>query len=107
MILKGLESQAERTSLSWLRTYLVSFVFGVLLLKIYKHSHNAILGVTGIFILFLTIYLTHYTYQRFSHFADIKLIVSAKDVIIKKLLSATIFISAFSYQVYSLTRFCS
>ncbi|WP_045450127.1 DUF202 domain-containing protein [Vibrio owensii] len=90
--------QAERTSMSWLRTQLVLFVLGLLALKVMKIHGHALLSILGIELIFLAIVTSLYTQQRFL-ITPSEIAVSAHDTLIKQLLSAAVASVAIVYLV--------
>lgn len=105
MINKEPGLQAERTSLSWLRTYLVLLGSGILALKLYKQSQSVFVGLIGMILVSYALFLSYYTQKRFNQFFLNKSIVNNKDILIKKVLSIIIMATSIGYEIYSLTEF--
>lgn len=97
--------QIERTSLSWLRTFLVMVIMSVLLLKVSYHDHNIILLLNALTVLCFLGYLWCYRKKRFSILFYNKITIENQDVTVKKGLSILIFISAFIYFSFSIYQY--
>jgi len=94
--------QIERSSLSWLRTFLVMVIMSVLLLKVSYHDHNIMLLINAVLVLCFFGYLWRYRKKRFSMLFYHKATVKDHDATVKKGLSALIFVSALIYLFFSI-----
>jgi len=94
--------QIERTSLSWLRTFLVMVIMSVLLLKVSYHDHNIMLLLNAILVLCFFGYLWRYRKKRFSILFYHKATVNDHDATVKKGLSVVIFVTALIYLSFSI-----
>lgn len=97
--------QHERTSLSWLRTFLVMFILCILLLKM-SNQYSFILLTLNATILFLfLIYLWFYRKYRFITYLHSAPAVTNKELTIKKYLSLLVFITALIYGSFSIYKY--
>lgn len=98
--------QPERTSMSWSRTFLLMLGNSLLLFMVGKHQNYLILEVVGGFIALFTVVGTLYNKQRFSEsFLKNAITVGPLEILVKKMLSATILLSAMTYGVFILSKF--
>jgi len=94
--------QKERTSMSWLRTALVLFGVSLLLIKVGKTSIT--LTIVGSLLILIAIVISINIKKRFIHPFYIQGTVGYKELVIKKLLSLTIFIASIVYIIYMINN---
>jgi len=96
--------QPERTSLAWLRTHMVLFGVGLLLLKVGSNSANALLVGNSVCVILFVIYSMYCSKHCFIPFFD-DTVVGNHGTNIKKAFSLIIFISAMIYGVVAIIRY--
>ena len=97
--------QYERTSLSWLRTFLVLFILCILLLKASNQYSLSLLTFNAIFLFLFQLYLWTYRKHRFTTFFHQRMTVTNQEFTIKKYLSLLIFITALLYGSSSIYQY--
>lgn len=96
--------QPERTSLAWLRTHMVLFALGLLLLRISDRGDSGILQFNAILLICFSLFFSYYSQRRFTTILNFETIVGRYEVIIKKLLSLIMFVTAMGYVISLMLR---
>ncbi|MEZ9566680.1 DUF202 domain-containing protein [Vibrio artabrorum] len=99
---KGL--QPERTAISWLRTQLVLFGAGLLLLRTYFVYDYILLALSSLVGIVLTFCFSTYIQCRFRKTFTNKNAITKYEYITKSLLSATVSLLALCYAIFSLIQ---
>ncbi|WP_413283493.1 DUF202 domain-containing protein [Vibrio sp. MA40-2] len=97
--------QPERTSMSWMRTHMLSLGLGALMLRIGGSNESLIVQINGAFLLLATLLGIYYSRRRFSQSLDLNHAVKNKDIDTKRILAFTIALSAFTCAIESLARY--
>ncbi|WP_372882373.1 DUF202 domain-containing protein [Psychromonas sp.] len=97
--------QPERTLLSWVRTNMVVAAVAILLFKVSGQSESIILRLNAVLLLSCALLCWYYSKKRFSEFYRRVVVVSRVEVMIKKLFSLVIFVTAMLYGILSVMRF--
>ncbi len=96
--------QPERTLMSWFRTIMLMFGMSLVLIKSGEVLNSRVLELIGAIILLLGLMGILYNRKRFSQrFAD-HMAVGHLEVLVKKVLSGTLFVTALVYGLYSLSK---
>ncbi|UPR30254.1 DUF202 domain-containing protein [Vibrio crassostreae] len=99
---KGL--QPERTAMSWLRTQLVLFGAGLLLLRTYFVYDHILLALSSLIGIVLTFCFSTYIQLRFRQTFTDKNAITKYEYVAKFLLSATVSLLALCYAIFSLMQ---
>lgn len=95
--------QPERTSMSWLRTHMLSMGVGLLLVKL-GESEGTSLQIIGAILVIVAFSGVFYSKLRFTKLLNVNDPVEHRDVIAKKALSVIIALSALAFSVNLVSR---
>lgn len=96
--------QSERTLMSWFRTSLLILAISLLFFKIGREAEEAALIAIGGGLIFVVIGIIFCNRNRFKQSFQIQITVGHLEVIVKKLLSIAIFVSANVFGMYIISK---
>jgi len=99
--------QPERTSMSWLRTHMITFGIGILLTKIGGYNNNILIELNGAALILVAFVGLFYSRLRFTQHFKCDEAVERWEITVKIGLSFAVAFSAIVYAITSLIRFFS
>ena len=99
--------QSERTLMSWFRTSLLILAMSLLFFKIGRETEQTVLIAIGAGLIFVVIGISFCNKNRFKQSFQNQITVGHLEVIVKKLLSIAVFVSANVYGMYIISKIIS